>query len=68
MVDFIDFPAGGETRRHIGRLVGVFEVPVDERVKRGVAEETESFAAVVGDAAGRRDVGGGHADPHNFVG
>jgi hypothetical protein len=67
MIDFVDLPVGRETGGHIGRLVGVLEVPVDERVKHREAQKSEAFAAVIRDAAGGRDVGGGHANPHHIV-
>ena len=32
----------------------------------GIAEKAETLAAVVRDAAGQRDVRGGHPDPHHL--
>jgi len=66
-IDLVDLPAGREARSNTGRLIGVLEVPIDQGVIGGIAEKAEAFAAIRRDAARRRDVGGGHADPHDFV-
>src|SRR5262249_21287763 len=46
----------------------MLEIPVDQRVKGRIAEKAKTLAAIAGDAAGCRNVGGGHGDPHDLVG
>jgi len=67
VIRFVDFPAGGEPRRDLGGLVGVVEIPLDQRVKGGNTEKAVAFATVVGNAARRRDVGSGHPDAQNLL-
>jgi hypothetical protein len=67
VVHLVDFPAGGEPRGHIGGLVGVLEIPVDQRVESRKAEKAEAFSAIIRNAARRRDVGRSHADTQDLV-
>ncbi len=61
-IGLVGMPGGEQPGRDVGKLVGVREVPVDDRVVGGIAEEAEPFAAVVGNAVGGRQICRGHAD------
>jgi len=67
-IDLVHLPAGGKAGGHIGRLINVLEIPIDQRVVRWISQKAEPFAAVVRNAAGCRNVGRGHTDPHDLVG
>ena len=63
----VDVPFREQAGRDVGKLVGVGEVPVDDAVIGGVAEEPEPFAAIVGDAGDRGQVGRRHRDAQGLA-
>src|SRR5262249_41187857 len=53
---------GGETRRRGRDLVGMSEIPVDQRIKRGEPAKPVALAAIVGNAGCGGQVGRGHCN------
>ena len=62
----IDLPFGGKARCQVGETVGMSEIPVHQGIVDRIADKTTALAAVVRDAAGGRQVGGGHANAQSL--
>jgi hypothetical protein len=66
MVVLIDLPRGGETGCQPRYLIGPGKIPIDQPVECRKAEKAKTFAAIVGDPGGGRDVGGGPGDAQSL--